>query len=1706
MAPTGFDDQVRLSDGRQSVVYRARRSSDSRRVILKVLRGPRPSPEAQARFQAEYQLTRLAAGPGSVDCLELDDGDEPTLVLVDVGATSLDQVVADGPLEVADVLAIARQVAETLARIHDLGVIHKDVCPANLVWNRSTGAVELIDFGIASRLQRHEVAEASSDALLGTLAYLAPEQSGRMNRSVDSRSDLYALGATLYHLLCGRPPFTADDPLDVIHAHIARQPDRVDAVRPEVPAALADIIDRLLMKGADDRYQSADGLAADLLRCAERFAGGDGSSFDLGTDDGPSRLLVPEHLYGRDRELDELLQAFERVRSGRCELLLVGGWAGIGKTRLVNELRPAMLETRAFYVEGKHDQFQRGTPYAAILAALGRLLRSVLGEPDAEVARWRDLLVDAAGEQLPLLVEVVPEAAMLVGDQPPAAALPPAEAEARFAFLLRRLLRAMAAWHPLVVFLDDLQWADLPSMHLLQALVTDPAATGTLLVGAYRSNDVDSGHPLLTLVDDLAAEGGTVRTISLGPLAPSDVRQLVADTLQREPDEVADLADRLAAKSGGNPFFLVRLLGSLGASGVIARDRATHRWGWSLDALDAVALTDNVVDLLTGVLVGLDPGTQRALGIGALLGERFGLREVAEVAGWTLSEAAQLIEPALLGDLVSRVDGSLVVEGLVADDLDASIAPTYRFAHDRVQQAARELLSEADVTRLHLAIARRLRSRDASGAELFDLVEHALAAADLLHADERPAFARLAATAGERASGAAAFDPALRYFDGAWGLLGTEPWVADHGLAREVALGGAEAAYLVDAQDRIDHWTAEVIDHCGDLESVLRAHDIVVQALNARNDLVPAIERAVEALRLVGVKLPADPSQRDILQGLVQTKLALRKVSPDELRLLPNSTDPVVLASLRLQMRISESAYYARPNLLPLLAFSMVRTTLRSGVAAESPFGFSVWGLVLCSLGQIDKGVEAGQLAMHLNERSDVARMRHRATHLYNAHLRLWKEHWRLSRDDLRDNYRACWDGGDLTYAAFGAFMSTTMALYVGDPLADVAQAATDFAEAIRHLQNDTTLQTILMNEQLARCLLGDAPDPTRLRGAAYDESAMLDVHTAANDQTNLLLRCLYGAHLAYLFGDPGRAAGLLAEADEHKGAAASTVYSIFQAYLAGLVNAAVAAGSGSHARAALGRAGKARRSLAKWETHAPHNVRHRVALVDAEVARAKGDEATAIHRYEEAIGAARDHGWWADLALANELAGRYHLGLGHPAIGRGYLLEARHHYESWGAVAKVDALDAEFTAVLQGATTAQDAGATSRGGTVEHTTDLDTVALFGAASAISGEVEVDGVVAALVRLSIEVGGASRGLLAVVDDADALRVRAVASADLVVERVDSPVEAFPLLVGAVAYAARSLDDVVIDDATTSIQYRSDPHVVATEVRSVAVVPVVLQQRLLAVLYLENGLTPHAFPQARLEVLRALAAQTAISLRNAELYERLEDQVRHRTSQLLDARQEAEVQRDRADSILDNVLPEAIAAELKRTGRARPVAVPSATVLFTDCKGFTELSATLSAEELVAVLARVFTAFDRICDRRGVEKLKTIGDSYMAVGGLPIRTDTHVVDVVRAALDMVAYVRDGDEVDGRPPFEIRVGVHTGSLVAGVIGERRFLYDVWGDTVNVASRMESSGEPGRVNVSAATRALLPPSFRCTPRGLVEAKGKGKLEMFFVDGEDG
>jgi AAA ATPase domain/Protein kinase domain len=579
--------------------------------------------------------------------------------------------------------------------------------------------VWLTGFGIASQLPHERQVPVPPEIIAGTLAYMAPEQTGRMNRSIDGRSDLYSLGVTLYRMLTGVLPFDAVDPLEWVHCHIARQPTP-PADRAEVPEPLSAIVTKLLAKNAEERYQTAHGLEADLRRClAEWQSHGRIDPFPLGTHDLSDRLLIPEKLYGRDREIDALLAAFDQVvAQGAAELVFVSGYSGVGKSSVVNELHKVLVPPRGLFASCKFDQYKRDIPFATLAQAFQTLVRQILVKSEAEVDQWRHALQEALGPNGQLIVDLIPEVELIIGKQPPVPDLPPQDTQNRFQLVFRRFLGVFARpEHPLALFLDDLQWLDTATLDLLERLVTHPEVRHLLVVGAYRDNEVSSSHALARMLGSIRNAGAKMHEIVLVPLSLHDVDRFVSDALHCERNAAQPLAQLVHEKTGGNPFFAIQFLTAIAEEGLLRFDPVMRARQWDMNRIRAEGYTDNVVDLMTEKLKRLSGTTQEALKQLACLGNGAEVAILALVHGET--------EESMHAALWEAVRAGLILQQ----------ETTYKFLHDRIQEATYALIPEGERAGAHLRIGRVLLASmmaDGLAEHLFDVVNQLNRGATLL--------------------------------------------------------------------------------------------------------------------------------------------------------------------------------------------------------------------------------------------------------------------------------------------------------------------------------------------------------------------------------------------------------------------------------------------------------------------------------------------------------------------------------------------------------------------------------------------------------------------------------------------------------------------------------------------------------------------------------------------------------------------------------------------------------------------------------------------------------------------------------------------------------------------------------------------------------------------------------------------------------------
>lgn len=1497
----GYSHLKRRCEGSRCTIYEAQRQ-DGMPVILKVLREPYPSSQEVARFRREYEITQQLEAPGIISCFELiQTGSQFAIALEDFGGQALSTYLGQPPLPLDQALSLMKRIADIVDQVHQGRVIHRDINPTNIVWNPDSDILKLIDFGIASQLSRETSSLSDLSRLEGTLPYISPEQTGRMNRAVDYRTDFYSLGVTFYQLLTGQIPFTLDDPLDLIHAHIARLPVAPHVLRPEIPTPLSEIVLKLMAKTADERYQSAYGLAEDLRRCDRSWrAEGRIPPFELSQQDFSDRLIIPQTLYGRESEYQQLMAAFERCCQGQVELVMVTGYSGIGKTALVNEIHQPVTRARGEFISGKYDQFSRGEPYRPLVSAIAQLVQRLLCRSDTEIAQYRQQLLAAVGSNVPLLIELVPEFKQLLGPQPPLSATPDTDTETRLHVLFRRLLAGLAtADHPLVLFIDDLQWADAAFVRLLKRLATDPEGGYLLLLGTYRNNEVNAAHPLMLGLDEIRQAGRSVPTLTLGPLQPAQVQQLLQDTLHLSAAEVAPLADLCQKRTQGNPFFLNQLLERFYAREWLWFEPERRQWTWDWQRLQSQGVTDDIITFLIDRMGDLSEATVATLQRAAVVGNSFDLSSLTALMTQSPAQVVQHLQPALQQELILLADSGLDLSTSFDFQADSSYNPSYRFIHDRVQQAAYSLLNPADRVEAHYHLGQGLWDDQTSwdDEQLFATVHHLNQAQTQLTATERQRLAELNLQAGNKAIQAAAFQAALELLLTAVNLLPADAWESSYEMTLKIHSEASRAAYLATDLKTMERLNQVIFEQARQPLDAVSAHESTINTLIGQNQLNAAIDYTLEILRRDwNESLPSHPSSLQVLVQFLRTKLALVGKSPAQLAALPDVTDRAMQVSMSLRQGLFSATYYARPNLLPVLALSLVRSSLRQGIGPESPMAFSVMGLVQASLGDEAGGYQLGQTACHLIPRIDDLLLRNRAWHVFNSHLRFWKEPYAHSQEGLREVYKQGLECGDLEYAAFGAMMTCAISFYRGNPLEPLKQEMTSFSSAIHDLGQGTSLYTHEMHRQAVFNLTGDCDDPSRLVGDAYNEDEAVPIHLQKSDIANLNVYYGVKAMMHLLLGDYEQAAAAAETNRQYLNGAVATVFVPTYFIYDALSLAQVCSQRPHRRRAILRRIRRNRRKVAHWAAMSPMNYDHYLTLIDAELARLQQRPYQALAYYEQAIAAAQQNGYLHTEALSSELAGRFLLSRDQTKLASTFLRDACYLYRRWGAQAKVERLEQEYPDLRPREKTISTTGSSFSTSTTTSTSNsqLDFESVIRSSQALSNEIVLERLLQTLMKTVLATAGAEVGLLLLerqdtwqVVAADvATDVAADAAADGAADGANQDQAETPaarvLAKGKaqfsramVNYVAKTGESLVLKDASREGMFTNDPYVQTYQPKAVLCTPLMTQGQLKGILYLENNLAAGAFTPERVEVLQILSGQAAISLQNAQLYTDLE---------------------------------------------------------------------------------------------------------------------------------------------------------------------------------------------------------------------------------------
>ncbi|HBB32790.1 MAG TPA: serine/threonine protein kinase [Cyanobacteria bacterium UBA8803] len=1558
---SGYCLSTQIYESFRTLVYRGQRVWDSQPVVIKLMRSEYPSFNQLVQFRNQYTITKNLNLSGIIHPYSLENYRNGfALIMEDFGGISLKDYITNDPLSLSDFFFITLQIATTLEKIHRERVIHKDIKPANLLINPSTKQVKITDFGIASLLPKENQVLTNPNVLEGTLVYLSPEQTGRMNRGIDYRSDFYSLGITFYELLTGQLPFTSTDPMELVYCHIAKQPPAIHEINSAIPPVLSVIVSKLMAKNAEDRYQSALGLKYDLERCLHQWETSRRiTSFELGKRDIAERFIIPEKLYGRETEVATLLAAFNRVSQkepeeensshslfpishSRSEMILVAGYSGIGKTAVVNEVHKPIVRQRGYFIRGKFDQFQRNIPFSALVQAFRDLMAQLLAESTQQLEQWQAEMLSALGENGQVIIDVIPEVELLIGKQPPIVDLSPSAAQNRFNLVFQKFIRVFtSAAHPLVIFLDDLQWADSASLKLIQVLMSDIDNLYLLLIGAYRDNEVSPAHPLMLTLEEIRKTQATVNTITLAPLSQTDLNKLIAETLSCSPELALPLTQLVYAKTKGNPFFSNQFLKALYEDELITFNFEGRHWQCDIARVKTLSLTDDVVEFMALQLQKLPEMTQEVMKLAACIGNQFDLDELsivyeksqAETAAalWKAlqegfiipkSEIYKFFQDSVAVDLVTditdrfcyRVGAGKEIDKLSATSDTKSVAKStatvpYKFLHDRVQQAAYFLIPTEQKPFTHLKIGQLMlmnTSLEEREEKLFDILNQLNVGADLITDNlQRQELAQLNLLAGHKAKLSTAYEPAVRYLTVGLSLLAENSWQGDYQLTLDLYIAAAEAEYLNINFERSARLADIALQNATSLLDRVKVYELQMQISIAQLEMLKAVELGLYVLEGLSVSLLTIDGEENLVVELP---------SMADLEYIPAMTDPYKLSGMEILKFLCTPVFQAKPEIFPQLILTMIKLCLDYGNSAASAFAYGFYGLLLVGIGKLEAGYQAGIIALKLLEQFEAKELKAKVYNLFNSNIRTWKEHAKLSVVPLQVGVQSGLETGDIEWGGYCAANLCSYLFFTEENLAAAIEQQALYIDLCIKIKQEIPTYFSQVWRQLGLNLQGRAADVQLLIGESFDESQMLPRLIETKTGTVLFIFYVAKTILLYQFQDYEGARQNVALAKEQAGAAFGFMQvAILNFYHSLALLGCCVSNNISDRQNYLEQVEANQAMMKQWAYHAPMNYQHKYELVAAENARVLGQNWEAADLYDRAISLARENEYIAEEAIANELAARFYLGWGKEKIARSYMIDAYYNYARWGAKAKVEDLEKRYPQLLAPILQSEKISRNSReeleistkGETLisNNTTvseELDLVSAIKASQTLSEEIERDKLLSTLIKIVMENAGASKCAL-ILNEGDNLGVAAIAtispaspeSTTLLMPSI--PVEeslAIPLT--PLNYVKHSLHTLVIDNATDQAFLASDPYIIEHQPKSLLCTPLLNQSKLMGILYLENNLATGAFTRDRLEILKVLCSQAAISLENARLYQESQNYA-HQLEEFSQKLQQAQLQ-------------------------------------------------------------------------------------------------------------------------------------------------------------------------------------------------------------------
>lgn len=1722
-----------ISESKKTLIYKGKNKINQNSVIIKMLVSDNPQAKEED-LKHEFEILSNLKSERVIKTygLETIDG-QLALILENFTGDLLKTAIIKKTPDLRSTIRIAMELAQGLGEIHHQHIIYKDVKPENILVNVDTLQVKYIDFGISTQLSREVQQMVNPSMLEGTLAYISPEQTGRMNRPLDYRTDLYSLGVTLYQLFTKKVPFEFDNPMELIHAHIAKSPMPPDEVDPTLPRAISNIILKCMAKEAEERYQSAFGLKNDLEACLNQL--NDKGAIDVflvGQNDIYDHFHIPSKLYGREKEIQHLYKNFQEITSGKAKLLNVKGYSGIGKTSLVNEVQQPLIRKEGYFIRGKFDLFKRDIPYLGFIQALQDLVRQILTESDEQLDYWKIKITKALGDNSKVICDVIHELKLLIGEPADVPVLPPKESENRFNYTLSNFIDAFCEWdHPLVMFLDDLQWADANSLRFIEYFMTDLSHKNFLLIGAYRDNEVDPHHPLIMTIDNLKKFGTSVDELEILPLELKSVEEIIQDTFHSSHSDILELSRLVYQKTRGNPFFINQFLKDLYKKNLFNFDAANQNWTADLMQIEKMEVTDNVADLMSKKLKEFGTATQYSLKIGAAIGQIFNLQTLATIQKITSDQIRKDLLPALHEELIFKI--------LEEQSLDSS-AISYSFQHDRIRQAAFNLITPEEKSSLHYRIGKALLQNtppDQLDDSIIDIVNQLNAGKEcVVEPQEKLLLAKLNLTAGKKAQHSTAFMLAASYFSVGIEMLEKDSWQSQYELTFELYSYAAFCEQLIE-----NHARAEMLFNkaAQNARTLREKGNLYIEKMTPYGlvHYQKAIADGTEALKLFGLTMPTSMMKLEFIKEILKIKWQLLFKDPESIKNLPILTDEQIKVIIGIYSSIIYPTY-GSSLIAPIMALRCATLTLKHGLTEQGLYSLVCYGVVAGSdlLKDYRTCYEFGKVALELIDLFPRNRVTIDTIYITYLITQRWGRHVKELIDPLIKTARLELETGNLPRTASIYLSVSIYSFRSGKPIEEILNEIDHFFYESEKYHFKFGIETWIIMRQLCLALQGLTQYPTesypagpfpKERANLFNEILKGELSPTFNYAQNV-----WNVYLSYLHEQYDQALPFAKKLLNGRHTFVNyPLWDTFYFYYALTLCAISIRDKNYKYRNELN---KLQKLISAWAKACSVNFQHQFLLLSAEIAQIEGKKDLALDFYENALKEAKANGFLHEEALIYERLGKFYLSMQKESIANFYLQEAFNGYSKWGATYKANLLRQQFPSLLSTSSfvlpdkgSTQRITQTQRGDTLTFKTTASTTSdqydintIIEIFHVISKEIELNKLIQTAMHMIMINAGADKAFL-ILDHNGKLLVQAELLSSqaqaTILDNIPLKQRQDQLCAAAVSFVARSKEPLILNDATHEGNYTTDPYVLAQKPQSIAIFPLIQQEKLVGILYLDNHQLKNVFTESRTNMLSMISTQIAISIENAKFYAELESKVDDRTKELkiknekineamhqLQSMQEQLIRQEKLKEreMIKNkfgkyipnpmVLEQIADKDVELGGEEKEV-----TVLFCDIRNFTSISENLTPKQVVDVLNRFFTDMIDIIRRHHGIVDKFIGDAVMAIFGALETDPQQAKNAVEASLEIQQRMKTfNEDINIDLQIKVGVGINTGKALLGNIGsDERLEYTVIGDTVNVASRVESLNKELNTSIliTESTFSQLDSSFKTKNKGKVAVKGK-------------